>query len=175
MTLAHQALRDVRREMPYLDEDHLYVTVHPEVAKVLDGPERHSLVDLEKSYQKGIRVKGDPSFHIEQIAITPSNAPKLKGATALSPLPLLSKSAKTADFVQDEDDLRDDSAEYQADVNAIRSQREQEAKLETPIIREAASPDVTKEAEDEEDTDLEGETSADSEAAGPAPSSGANT
>jgi ribonuclease G len=151
MTLAHQTLRDIRREMPYLDEDHLYVTVHPEVAKVLDGPERHSLVELEKAYQKGIRVKSDVAFHIEQIAISPSNAPKLKGASAISPLPILQKSSKAPDYAQDEDDQRDDSAEYQSDLQSIRANRESEAKLETPIIRENAAI----ETDEEDDSDLE--------------------
>ncbi len=161
MTLAHQTLRDIRREMPYLDEDHLYVTVHPEVAKVLDGPERHSLIELEKGYQKGIRVKSDPTFHIEQIAISPSNAPKLKGAQALAPLPMIPKASKQPEAALDEEDMRDDSAEYQADLDAIKAHRSQQSdegdseKIETPIIRSEPSPQVAVAADEEDDEDEE--------------------
>jgi len=155
MTLAHQALRDMRREMPYLNQDHLFVTVHPEVAKILDGPERHSVIDLEKSYQKGIKVKSDPTFHMEQIAITPSLAPKLKGAQGMSPLPILPKSSKAAEYVNDEEDLKDDSAEYQSDVESIASFRGSDNKLETPIIRtEPAAQAVNEDLDDEDEEDV---------------------
>jgi ribonuclease G len=69
VTLAHQVLREIRREMPALQEDHLYITVHPEIFAVLKSLESDTLVQLEKHYQKGIKVSSDPNFHFEQISI----------------------------------------------------------------------------------------------------------
>jgi hypothetical protein len=63
----------------------------------------------------------------------------------------LQKSSKAPDYAQDEDDQRDDSAEYQSDLQSIRANRESEAKLETPIIRENAAI----ETDEEDDSDLE--------------------
>lgn len=176
MSLAHQALRDIRREMPYLTEDHLFVTVHPEVAQILEGPERHAIIELEKHYQKGIRVKTDAEFHPEQIAISPSLAPKLKGSNSLPPSPYLTKTSKAPEYLADEEDLRDDSADYQSDVQEIQNYRraaaaattsvadeedevaalapvESDAQMEAPIIRQEASTDLEDDEDDAEDYD----------------------
>lgn len=120
VTLAHQVLREIRREMPALTDDHLYVTVHPEIFAVLKSLESDTLVQLEKHFQKGIKISADPTFHFEQISIQggSKNKPPTK-APALAPLAPLSK--KPTSEIDDEED---DDQLYAADVEAIRAAKE---------------------------------------------------
>lgn len=114
VTLAHQALRDIRRELPLLQEDHLYVTLHPEVYAVLKHEESETIVNLEKQFQKGIKMTADPQFHIEQIAIASSPQGKLKNLQ-----PLIAEKKKAPPEPEE-----DDEKEYLADLEAIRKAKE---------------------------------------------------
>lgn len=119
VSLAHQVLRDVRRELPTLESDHLHVTVHPDVYNVLMDLEGSALIALEKQFQKGIKVHSNPQFHFEQIAIGSS-----PNASSKSTAPLQAKK-KPAHRHEELDE--DDDAAYQADVAAIRQAKERKA------------------------------------------------
>jgi ribonuclease G len=121
VAVAHQALRDIRRELPALTEDHIYVTMHPEVYSLLKSHEMETLVALEKQYQKGIRLASDPNFHLEQIAIVAGDLPRGK-SSALPPLAAPKKHAHSHDM--DEDESEEDQKAYEADLEAIRQKKE---------------------------------------------------
>jgi ribonuclease G len=181
IALAHQVLRDIRRELPTLQEDHLYVTVHPEIYAVLKQRENEAVVSLEKQYQKGIKLTANPEFHLEQIAVGSPNAAKTK-----TPAPLVAERKPIAAV---EEDDADDEADYQADLRAIEQGREakkraqeeaqraaqaakqasaepataenagdldseQDSELDTPVIRSKA--EAEQEDVEVEDTDHEG-------------------
>ncbi|MGA0163743.1 MAG: Rne/Rng family ribonuclease [Bdellovibrionota bacterium] len=139
MTLAHQALRDIRRELPHLQGDHLYLGVHPSVYEVLTKEESQAVINLEKQFQKGIRIESRPEFHIEQISINPQGAPKLKGAK-LSPISYIQKLYGTPIELTPENDEDYSDEEYQNDVEAISEKR---AELKFEIKKEDPSEDST--------------------------------
>lgn len=127
ITVAHQALRDMRRELPHCDQDYLHVVVSPDVFSILTKEEHANVVALEKSFQKGIKLQSDPNFHLEQVGISPSNAPKLKGAK-LAPLPFMQKVEISENYFEDDYDRQDDEEAYQKDVQEIQSHRDEHLK-----------------------------------------------
>ncbi len=133
VALAHQALRDLRRELPLHAEDHLYVTVHPDVYAVLKKQEEESIIALEKQFQKGVKIQSDPTFHIEQIYVGPSASGKAKALP-----PILGDKKKAAPEVDEEPD---DEAEYLADLEAIKRTKEarKQAEIEARQRAEAAA------------------------------------
>jgi len=169
VAVAHQVLRDIRRELPALQEEHLYVTVHPEVATLLKNFEEDTVVSLEKQYQIGIKITGDPSFHLEQISVT-SAAPKGKLAQ-LPPLHLPKKKGapvgggKGASVLDDDEN---DEAEYRADLQAIQKAKDarlaaaqaaelaaaaKKSELEQSLAAEAQQQQVIGEAADGNDSE----------------------
>lgn len=116
VSLAHQVLRDIRRELPNAESDHLFVTTHPEVFAVLKELEFSSIVALEKQFQKGIKLAADPQFHFEQIAIGQHPHGHAKPAAPMA-------SAKRRPVETEEDD-EDDEAAYRADLDAIKAAKE---------------------------------------------------
>jgi hypothetical protein len=142
VTLAHQVLREIRREMPALQEDHLYITVHPEIFAVLKSLESDTLVQLEKHYQKGIKVSSDPNFHFEQISIQGGSKNRPPARTQpLQPLAPVPKKQMSHDEPEEADE-----ALYQADVAAIRATKEAKARA----AQEAAAATTTATATSEE-------------------------
>lgn len=140
IALAHQVLRDIRRELPALLDDHLYVTVHPEIYSVLKHQENDAIVALEKQYQKGIKLSSNSDFHVEQISV---GGPAGNKAKALAPLPIEKKPLSAVD----EDD-ENDEAEYQADLEAIRRGREEKRRAQEESRRaqtSASHPEVGRE------------------------------
>ncbi len=158
IVLAHQVLRDLRRELPNLESDHIYVTVHPDVYEVLMAEEENEIVAMEKHFQKGIKLSSDPTFHVEQVAVTGKDKPKGAG---LPPLPAIKRAAvHTAPDTDEEDDLE----AYEADVAAIEEERRQREvpreeipEIEAPVIRSKEEVEVQSQGDSEEDD----ETSAD--------------
>jgi ribonuclease G len=147
IALAHQVLRDIRRELPTTTEDHLYVTVHPQVYSMLKDQEYESIIALEKQYQKGIKVSSNPDFNLEQIAISGSPLAKTK------PLPPLAGEKKVSSAVEEEEDS--DEEAYQADLEAIRQAREAKKRaLEEASHR--TTPAAGKPSEDFRSTESEG-------------------
>jgi ribonuclease G len=120
MTVAHQVLRDIKRELPHHEEDHLFVTVHPDVYAILKNQESETIVMLEKQFQKGVKLAADPSFHPEQIGLS---IPKNKAKAQPQPLNLEKRSTPE----QTEED-EDDWEAYQSDVKAIQNVKDQKAR-----------------------------------------------
>lgn len=138
-SLAHQCLRDLRRELPHSEVDSIQVTVHPEVAQVLNGQEKSAVIELEKQFQKGIKVDGQADFHYEQIAITPSNAPKPKAAGAIVPLAFMATpSQEWLDHKEEErkEWSEQDEKDYQSDTAEVQSYRNEQMSLAAEEAKE---------------------------------------
>lgn len=140
IVIAHQVLRDIKRELPQHTEDHLYVTVHPDVHSMLKAHEMDAIVAMEKQYQKGIKITSDPSFHIEQIALSPSKQKQV------APLPAIVPPVKAP---REEFEEEDDSAAYEADVAAIEERKRAKVavEIEDEIPDEEKLSDITDEIE----------------------------
>ena len=137
ITIAHQALRDMRRELAFCEEDHLHVTVNPEVYTILTTEEQQAVIAMEKHFQKGIKLKSDDSFHLEQIGIHPQNAAKMKGAK-IDPLPFSVKTPAVEDYAQDEEDQADDEEAYQKDVAEVQGFKQQQQRSSASLATKAA-------------------------------------
>jgi ribonuclease G len=125
-SLAHQALRDLRRELPILEADYVHLTVHPEVHQILTGSEQAGLVALEKMYQKGVRLHADPATHFEQISIVPASQAKPKTPPPVAQLEALDKIIEAKSLVGIEEEEAYSDADYQADVASIKSHRQKQ-------------------------------------------------
>jgi ribonuclease G len=68
-TVAHEVLREIRRQQENLPGDGIVVCVHPEVADLLASAESEYLSYLEDRLGKSIVVKARPNFHVEQFEI----------------------------------------------------------------------------------------------------------
>ncbi len=68
-TVAYEIFRDIRRESAHFPEPTLVVNCHPEVARVLQGPERDELRYLMDRFNKTIQVKPQQHYHQEQFDI----------------------------------------------------------------------------------------------------------
>jgi len=66
VTMAYDIMREVQRAAGKHREDQLVVSCHPEVAKLLQGPEREALRLLMMKLNKSITVRPQPQYHIEQ-------------------------------------------------------------------------------------------------------------
>ena len=65
-TMAYEIMREVQRAAGKHREDQLVVSCHPEVAKLLQGPEREAMRLLMMKLNKSIVVKPQPQYHVEQ-------------------------------------------------------------------------------------------------------------
>lgn len=149
IALAHQVLRDIRRELPAMDGDHLYVSMHPEVHAVLKSHENDTLVGLEKQYQKGIRLIANPEFNFEQIALQTKDPARTK----TTPLAPLAPVKQTTAVPEARDDDEDDLDAYKADVAAIeqaRRDKELAAQAAQAAVLAAAQRDAREMDEAEE-------------------------
>jgi ribonuclease G len=68
-TMAYDIMREVQRAAGKHREDQLVVSCHPEVAKLLQGPEREALRLLMMKLNKSITVRPQPQYHVEQYDI----------------------------------------------------------------------------------------------------------
>jgi ribonuclease G len=68
-TVAYEIFREIRRESAHFPEPTLVVNCHPEVARVLQGPERDELRYLMDRFNKTIQVKAQQHYHQEQFDI----------------------------------------------------------------------------------------------------------
>jgi len=139
IVIAHQVLRDIRRELPHHEEDHLVITLHPDVLALLRAHENDTIVALEKQYQKGVKLFSDPTFHIEQIAMN------INKAKAKAALPALVPAKPSITEVVDDDE--DDTAAYEADLAAIQAKREAQARAQEEAKRAASATEVETEVE----------------------------
>ncbi len=65
-TMAFEIMREVQRAAGKHREDQLVVSCHPEVAKILQGPEREAMRLLMMKLNKSIVVRPQPQYHVEQ-------------------------------------------------------------------------------------------------------------
>jgi len=65
-TMAYDIMREVQRAAGKHREDQLIVSCHPEVAKLLQGPEREAMRLLMMKLNKSITVRPQPQYHLEQ-------------------------------------------------------------------------------------------------------------
>ena len=65
-TMAYEIMREVQRAAGKHREDQLVVSCHPEVAKLLQGPEREAMRLLMMKLNKSITVRPQPQYHVEQ-------------------------------------------------------------------------------------------------------------
>jgi len=68
-TMAYDIMREVQRAAGKHREDQLVVSCHPEVAKLLQGPEREAMRLLMMKLNKSITVRPQPQYHLEQYDI----------------------------------------------------------------------------------------------------------
>jgi ribonuclease G len=65
-TMAYDIMREVQRAAGKHREDQLVISCHPEVAKLLQGPEREAMRLLMMKLNKSIAVRPQPQYHLEQ-------------------------------------------------------------------------------------------------------------
>jgi ribonuclease G len=65
-TMAFDIMREVQRAAGKHREDQLVVSCHPDVAKLLQGPEREALRLLMMKLNKSVTVRPQPQYHVEQ-------------------------------------------------------------------------------------------------------------
>src|SRR5438309_1660576 len=65
-TMAYDIMREIQRAAGKHREDQLVVSCHPEVAKLLQGPEREAMRLLMMKLNKSITVRPQPQYHVEQ-------------------------------------------------------------------------------------------------------------
>jgi ribonuclease G len=65
-TMAYEIMREVQRAARKQREDQIVVSCHPEVAKLLQGPEREALRLLMMKLNKSVTVRPQPQYHVEQ-------------------------------------------------------------------------------------------------------------
>ncbi len=66
VTMAYDIMREVQRAAGKHREDQLVVSCHPDVAKLLQGPEREAMRLLMMKLNKSITVRPQPQYHLEQ-------------------------------------------------------------------------------------------------------------
>src|SRR5947207_14135258 len=65
-TMAYEIMREVQRAARKQREDQLVVSCHPEVPKLLQGPEREAMRLLMMKLNKSITVRPQPQYHLAQ-------------------------------------------------------------------------------------------------------------
>jgi len=65
-TMAYEIMREVQRAARKQREDQIIVSCHPEVAKLLQGPEREAMRLLMMKLNKSFTVRPQPQYHLEQ-------------------------------------------------------------------------------------------------------------
>ncbi len=68
-TVCYEILRQIRREGEHLSGDLISITAHPDVANLMNGPERPAVDHTVKRVQKAIEVQGRKGFHPEKFEI----------------------------------------------------------------------------------------------------------
>jgi ribonuclease G len=66
VTVAYEIMREAQRAARKQREDQIVVSCHPEVAKLLQGPEREAMRLLMMKLNKSITIRPQPQYHIEQ-------------------------------------------------------------------------------------------------------------
>jgi len=70
-TLCHEIFREIKKVGGSSREKKIFLSVHPDIASLLQEEERDDIAMLERQYQKKIIVKADLNFHLEEYEIIP--------------------------------------------------------------------------------------------------------
>ncbi|MFL5424253.1 MAG: Rne/Rng family ribonuclease, partial [Myxococcales bacterium] len=65
-TMGYEIMREVQRAARKHREDQIIVSCHPEVAKLLQGPEREAMRLLMMKLNRSITIRPQPQYHVEQ-------------------------------------------------------------------------------------------------------------
>jgi ribonuclease G len=79
-TVAFDALRELRRQLPIITEYDVRLLCNPAVATLLNGREKESIRDLELRFNKKISVRSDRGLHMENfkiLGLTPKDGEKV--------------------------------------------------------------------------------------------------
>jgi ribonuclease G len=69
-TISIELMRKIEQAMPEkIRSREVFVSVHPEVAYYISGPERNMVKPIERRFRKTIRIIEDPNINIEEIKI----------------------------------------------------------------------------------------------------------
>jgi hypothetical protein len=86
-TVAYEIMRECQRAAKKHREDQLVVSVHPEVAKFLQGQERDAMRLLMMKLNKSIVVRPQPQYHVEQYDLHGKwSRPELQGERGRPPV-----------------------------------------------------------------------------------------
>ena len=78
-TICYEILRQIRREGEHLAGEIIAVSAHPDVAALMNGPERPAVDHAVKRVQKAIEVNGRKGFHPEKFEIRGKKAKRAEG------------------------------------------------------------------------------------------------
>ena len=78
-TICYDILRQIRREGEHLAGDIISVTAHPDVAQLMNGPERPALDHTVKRVHKAIEVHSRKGYHPEKYEIRGKKAKRAEG------------------------------------------------------------------------------------------------
>ena len=68
-SICHKIYRDIISEANDMMGNRFTIKVHPEIARLLHGEEKHLINSLEKEYQKPIAIYPDTNYHMEEYHI----------------------------------------------------------------------------------------------------------
>jgi len=68
-SICHQIYRDLVSEASDIMGNRFTVKVHPEIAQLLHGREKHLIASLEKQFSRPIAIYPEPHYHIEEYHI----------------------------------------------------------------------------------------------------------
>ena len=70
VTISHEIYREVQREASSLPAKKITIHVHPDVAELLKGEERHILEEIKERFKRKVALKARPELHREEFQIT---------------------------------------------------------------------------------------------------------
>jgi len=69
-SVAHKVVREIQKDLPRFGGRQIAVSVHPDVAEILLGPERRALEALGTRLGRAVEVRARPGLHQEQFEVT---------------------------------------------------------------------------------------------------------
>ncbi len=68
-SVAHKVVREIQKDLPRFSGRQIAVSVHPDVAEILLGPERRTLEALGSRLGRAVEVRARPGMHQEQFEL----------------------------------------------------------------------------------------------------------
>lgn len=72
-TVVYEIIRELKRELPLVAEDDIYLHAHPDVMNLLRAHEKSALEDLASAYEKKFHYKTQADRHVESFEIAPAS------------------------------------------------------------------------------------------------------